>query len=159
MKFDLGISDHHSYNPNYIDEEKTIDIITLNPLRLILLEYLFQQVSESQRSVFDEYSSLKYFQRRELITGQVLYEVGDSANEFFIIEKGAVEIVNTSGSPSNRDEQYGSVERVYKMSSGAICGEAEFLLRKPYRLSIVLLNYKFYNDFNLIVVRIAMLYQ
>ena len=67
----------------------------------------------------------KYFKRREFQKGAVLYDIGRSSRYLYLIEEGSVEILSSE-----------PVERVQKLSSGAIFGESEFLLQKPYRYGI-----------------------
>lgn len=63
-----------------------------------------------------------HFKRHEFYKGQVLFDIGRSSRYLYLIEEGSVEILSSE-----------PVQRVQKLSSGAIFGESEFLLQKPYR--------------------------
>jgi len=64
----------------------------------------------------------KFFKRHQFCKGQVLYDFGCSSRYIYLIEEGSVEILCSSE----------PVERVQKLSAGAIFGESEFLLQKVY---------------------------
>lgn len=109
-------------------------------LCMILDDYLEGDKDSSDGYVSPFQSNLhvleKYFKRHEFNKGQVLFDIGRTSRYLYLIEIGSVEILSSE-----------PVERVQKLSSGAIFGESEFLLKKPYRYVHI---YKNKNDYVLL---------
>ena len=102
------------------------------------------------RTLLDPEVLQKYFKREDYQAGQTIFEVGDRADKVFFIESGFVEIVVaqnpgpvtttcTTTVALDRHHHTNSTikvlprERVNKISSGGIFGEAAFFLDLPQR--------------------------
>jgi len=100
-------------------------------LRRILCDYLEVETSCPLYSYLRSKTLLKYFERKSVVKDDVIIEIGDTANNIFIIEEGSVEI--TRGSDDYNDEDDSVQQRIAKIASGAVFGEAAFFLRTKFQ--------------------------
>lgn len=86
----------------------------------------------SPHSLLDSQSLGEYFKRQEAVEGELVFDVGQRTNKVYFIESGCVEILIAAdaGAESVKPKP---PQRVNKISTGGIFGEAAFFLDLPSR--------------------------
>ena len=87
-----------------------------------------QQHRLSPHSLLNSLSLGEYFKRQEAVEGELVFDVGQRANKVYFIESGCVEILIADEGLMQKHPQ-----RVNKISTGGIFGEAAFFLDLPSR--------------------------
>lgn len=82
----------------------------------------------SPHSLLNSLSLGEYFKRQEAVEGELVFDVGQRANKVYFIESGCVEILVADEGLKQKRPQ-----RVNKISTGGIFGEAAFFLDLPSR--------------------------
>ena len=92
-------------------------------LRRILCDYL--EVEATPNCPLYQYlrskTLVKYFERKLIRKDEVIIDIGDKANNVFIIEEGSVEITKDSDY-CNDNTEANIHQRIAKLSSGAVFG-------------------------------------
>lgn len=104
--------------------------------------------SPSPQSILDPVTLGMYFKRENVSAGEIVFDVGHRAHKVYFIEEGSVEILLVPEAPATpkatgvngglKGAGTGSeggqrAERVNKISSGGIFGEAAFFMDLPQR--------------------------
>lgn len=106
--------------------------------------------SPSPQSILDPVTLGMYFKRENVSAGEIVFDVGHRAHKVYFIEEGSVEILlvpeapatpkaiavngGVKGAGTGTGSEGGQrAERVNKISSGGIFGEAAFFMDLPQR--------------------------
>ena len=115
------------------DKKSTGNPKSVRILRRILCDYLEVEATPNcpLYSLMRSKILIKYFERKLIKKDDIIIDIGDTANNIFIIEEGSVEI--TKCNDDDNDDEIFVQQRIAKIASGGVFGEAAFFLRTKFQ--------------------------
>lgn len=133
LKYSQGVpTDTHVTKNSSLSEKRSSSV---RQLRVILKDYLgvlAEPLSNYPKvaSLLDSSQLLHYFVREIFPVGTIIFNVEETADKCYFIEKGVVELLTT---PMGSSSEGKDVQRINKVNEGGIFGEADFILGRKRR--------------------------
>jgi MFS superfamily sulfate permease-like transporter len=123
-------------------EDYTNDMEYIKDLKKILEDYLGKVHNDTRNNSLSNHILSKYFDRNVVPNDHIVFDIRQASSCVYFLQNGEIELVkiSTVTNELDRDINEECIERVNKINSGGIFGEAEFILNGLHSTRALTLN-------------------